>query len=318
MKNALISVIVPIYNTRQYLDRCVESIISQTYQALEIILVDDGSTDGSGEMCDTWAKKDSRIKVIHKENGGAASARNKGIALAGGEYISFADSDDYLDNDIFEFLYNLLTENNADVARCGYYTNTNGAETTEFTDYSVRVLNSSQAISDLATSGYGGTPWCKLYKTQTLKAHLYNKEDGCSEDILHNFRVYSECTRLVFCDAPKYHYVIREGSITNNSFGKGAFDIIRAKSIILDYAREHSEIIDDAVFGYVFSAYIVLSGCIRSGKFEEEKNRLIKSILQYKKTIYKSPLYSKKYKLRTALLSLSPRLYGFLIERKGK
>lgn len=317
MKNALISIIVPIYNAEQYLDRCVESVVNQTYKNLEIILVDDGSIDASSQMCDNYAKKDSRIKVIHNENGGSAFARNAGIAIANGEYICFADSDDYLDNDMVEFLYNLLTENNADVARCGYYTNKNGVETTEFTDYSVKVINSLQAISDLATSGYGGTPWCKLYKAQVVKNHLYEKADGCSEDILHNFRVYKDCTRLVFCDDPKYHYVIREGSVTNNTFGDGAFDIIRAKNIILDYARERNEIMDDAVFGYVFSAYIVLSGCIRSGKYEREKEQLIKSILQYKKTIYKSPLYSKKYKLKTILLSLSPKLYEFLIERKS-
>lgn len=116
----LISVIVPVYNVEKYLDKCVDSIVNQTYKNLEIILVDDGSPDNCPKMCDNWAKKDKRIKVIHKENGGVSSARNVGIDNAKGEYIGFVDSDDWTEKKYIQKLYEVLIQENADIALCGY------------------------------------------------------------------------------------------------------------------------------------------------------------------------------------------------------
>lgn len=121
-----ISVIVPVYKTEQYLNRCVQSITDQTYKNLEIILVDDGSPDNCPEMCDQWAKKDERIKVIHKRNGGISSARNAGLDSATGDYIMFADSDDWMEPDMAEFLYRLIVKYDADISRCGFYFDDNG------------------------------------------------------------------------------------------------------------------------------------------------------------------------------------------------
>ena len=118
MENPLISVIVPIYNVEEYLNRCVESIVNQTYQKLEIILVDDGSPDNCPRMCDDWAKKDSRIKVIHKENGGLSDARNAGMKITTGEYISFIDSDDYIETCMIEILYEAIKKYDCDIASC--------------------------------------------------------------------------------------------------------------------------------------------------------------------------------------------------------
>ena len=115
----LISVIVPIYNVEKYLDRCVDSIINQTYKNLEIILVDDGSPDNCPQMCDDYAKKDSRIKVVHKENGGLSDARNVGMEVATGEYVSFIDSDDYISLDFYETLLETIVDNDSDIVECG-------------------------------------------------------------------------------------------------------------------------------------------------------------------------------------------------------
>ena len=111
----LITIVVPVYKVEQYLDKCVNSIINQTYKNLEIILVDDGSPDNCGKMCDEYAKNDNRIVVIHKENGGLSDARNAGIEIAKGKYISFIDSDDYVTEDYVEFLYALISNNNVEV-----------------------------------------------------------------------------------------------------------------------------------------------------------------------------------------------------------
>lgn len=117
METKKISIIVPIYKVEQFIDKCIDSIVNQSYNNLEIILIDDGSPDRCPEICDEWAKKDSRIKVIHKENGGAASARNAGLEIATGDYIGFVDSDDWIDKDMYEFLIKQLPED-ADFIRC--------------------------------------------------------------------------------------------------------------------------------------------------------------------------------------------------------
>lgn len=121
MEEKLISIIVPVYNVEKYLKECIDSVISQTYKNLEIILVDDGSTDKSGEICDEYSKKDSRIKVIHKENGGLSDARNVALDIAKGEYIGFVDSDDYVEKDMFETLYKLAEEHNTEISSISFY-----------------------------------------------------------------------------------------------------------------------------------------------------------------------------------------------------
>ena len=120
MDEKLVSVIIPAYNIEDYIGRCLDSIISQTYKNLEIIVVDDGSRDYTGEILDNYAKKDRRIKVIHKENGGVSSARNKGIEAAEGDYIGFIDGDDLIEPEMYKTLVDLLEEENADIAHCGY------------------------------------------------------------------------------------------------------------------------------------------------------------------------------------------------------
>ena len=120
MKEELISVIVPIYNVEQYLEKCIESIISQTYKNLQIILIDDGSNDKSGKICNKYAEKDKRVVVIHKENAGVSEARNTGLDNAKGEWITFVDADDWIEEEYCQRLYNLVIETNSDVALCGY------------------------------------------------------------------------------------------------------------------------------------------------------------------------------------------------------
>ena len=120
MEKPLISVIVPVYNVKQYLRRCVDSILKQTYENIEIVLIDDGSTDESGAICDRYAQKDVRVKVIHKENGGLSDARNKGMQEARGEYFAFVDSDDYIAKDYIAYLFELIVENKAQISLCGY------------------------------------------------------------------------------------------------------------------------------------------------------------------------------------------------------
>ena len=206
MKNPLISIIVPVYKTEQYLDRCLDSIVNQTYKNLEIILVDDGSPDNCPQMCDEWKTKDSRIRVIHKENDGLANARNSGIEIASGDYMMFADSDDFLEKDMIDFLLNLSLKYDADVSRCGFYFDyENGEKKSAGNDKDIKLPDYDERMIDLATGGHiSGVAWNKLYKRNVIISHPYSKKDGCSEDIMHNYRVYKDIKKSVFCNIPKY------------------------------------------------------------------------------------------------------------------
>ncbi len=315
----LISVIVPVYMTEKYLDRCVESIVNQTYKNLEIILVDDGSPDNCPEMCDKWAEKDSRIKVIHKENDGLANARNSGIDMFCGDYVMFADSDDYLQDDMVEYLYKLICEHNADVSRCGFYfCYENGHKESASEDFSVKKLGEKEIICDLLTGGHtAGVVWNKLYKRGIIESHRFNKDDGCSEDIMYNYRIFCDKPKTVFCDEPKYNYVIRDSSITNKKFTYGAFDIIKAKKKAYDDCKDDDIIYPYATKGYISSAFIVLSGCITNNAFPKERDELISFILSHKKDILFSPMYSRLDKIKTLILAISPVLYGKLLLRSN-
>ena len=318
MYSDLISVIVPVYKVEKYLNRCVESIVNQTYKNLEIILVDDGSPDNCPQMCDKWAEKDSRIKVIHQENAGLAEARNSGISVATGKFFMFIDSDDFAESDMIELLLNLSMDYNADVSSCGFYfdyENDNKAEACDFSD-EIRIADINERIIDLLTGGFSGTVWNKLYRADAVKSILFDKADGCSEDIMYNYRVYKQNITAVFCGAPKYHYLIRSSSITNREFTYGAFDIIRAKRLALCEQANNPNVFPYAVKGFVMSAFIVLSGCIQSNKFPKEKQQLVDEILSFKKEILNSKIFSKTDKIKVLILSFSPRLYEKIIIRK--
>ena len=318
MKNCLVSIIVPVYKVEKYLDRCLNSIVNQTYKNLEIILVDDGSPDNCPAMCDEWAKKDSRIKVIHKENDGLSNARNSGIEICNGDYVMFVDSDDYIAFDMVEYLLRLALDNQAEVSRCGFYTvfEEDNTQTAPDFDASVKNYDYNERMIDLLNGSHiSGVAWNKLYKSEVIKAHPYKKEDGCSEDILHNFRVYLDVEKTAFCDEPKYYYVIRKDSITNSEFGEGAFDIIRAKETIIDELKNDEALFPYAVRSFVISAFVVLTGCIRNNYYNNFDS-LIQKLLSYYKMIMVNPVFSKSIKLKVFILKHFKKIYILLIKRK--
>ena len=282
----LISIIVPVYKTEKYLDKCVESIVSQTYTNLEIILVDDGSPDNCPKMCDEWAEKDNRIKVIHKVNDGLANARNSGIEMCTGDYVMFVDSDDYIELDMAEFLLDLILKNNSDISRCGLVLSFENGNTKKYENNNLIYPSKNELLIDLINENYNGGIVCnKLYKTSLIKKVQFEKKDGASEDIMFNYKVYALTQKVVFYDIPKYHYVIRSQSITNSEFSEGAFSILRAKQFMLNDQRENYEVIPYFIRGYVVSAFIVLSGVISNQKCLDKYDDLRKSILKYKKEI---------------------------------
>lgn len=214
----LISVIIPVYNIREYVDKCVRSVCAQSYGNLEIILVDDGSTDGSGEICDALASEDGRIRVLHVENSGQGAARNRGLDLARGEYIGFVDGDDYIDRDMYAFLYDLMrSEDGAQISVCGHYFEKDGRDVRSHCRHSKIVCDRDKSIKllvrDRLLMNY---TWDKLFQRDLLEGVRFC-EGVLFEDISFVYRPVYKAERIVICDSPKYHYVQRSDS----SIGRG-------------------------------------------------------------------------------------------------
>lgn len=236
----LISVIVPVYNVEPYLDRCVQSIVDQTYTNLEIILVDDGSPDNCPAMCDAWAEKDSRIKVIHKENGGLSDARNAGMAIAAGEYIAFVDSDDWIAPNMYELLYTRMTAEDCDIAACGVeMVWEDETPSRPLTNAGNCFLDTASAMEALLDESMLKHPvWYKLYKASLLQ-DLPFPVGKCHEDVFWSYQAIARARRVSVCDTPCYYYLQRAGSIMGGSYSPKRLDAVEAKAEMTEYIAEH-------------------------------------------------------------------------------
>ncbi len=237
----LISVIVPVYKVEKYLRRCVDSILVQTYTNLEIILVDDGSPDNCPAICDEYAKKESRIKVIHKPNGGLSSARNAGLDAANGKYIGFVDSDDYIASNMYEVLYRLVTENKSQMAVCNCF----------FVDEFDNVLFRQSPLKDETVSGIEAvrhlqeknginfiTCWNRIYERDLFSSIRFPLNKLCEDNyIAHS--LYHKCQRVSFTGEQLYYYVQRKGSILNSSVSVKSFDETEGFFRRIEYLNEH-------------------------------------------------------------------------------
>ena len=312
----LISVIVPVYNPGKYFEKCVNSILTQTYNNIELILVDDGSTDGSSLLCDKFAEKDSRIKVIHKENGGAASARNAGLDVATGDYIAFIDADDYIDSDMYESMYDDIIQNDADAARCGIVREYENGRTEEWgtNNHKLRVVEREQVMKDVAEA-YGIVPvhlGNKLFKTECVNSIRMDVRFKFAEDTLFNFMVAGNISKMVYHDLDKYHYVVNSSSITNKSINENNFDEHRVMDIIFTLCDE--DVLPYAVKGDVLKSLRTLRQMILADSYMDRFSEIRNRILNHKKEIMKSPIYSEKTKQRVFLLTISPAIYKFAIK----
>lgn len=220
----LVSVIVPVYGVEQYLDRCVESIVTQTYCNLEIILVDDGSPDTCPAKCDAWADEDDRIRVVHKENGGLGSARNAGLSIMSGMFVVFVDSDDYVEADMVSTMLRTALDTDAQMVVCG--TRKVHCKDGQYTEVSVNTLvlpvtisNSDvqQHFAELFLHSYCIPAWNKMYSRTFLNEHgaRYDETVEVGEDTLFNVPLYLTVERLACVPEPLYNYVSRGGSLCN-------------------------------------------------------------------------------------------------------
>lgn len=216
---SLISIIVPVYNVEKYIFKCVDSIINQTYKNIEIILVDDGSTDRSGIICDEYKKKDNRVKVIHKKNGGLSDARNVGINEAKGNYLVFIDSDDWVTNNMIEYLYNLAYKYDADIVQGDYIESYTEDEYIKKTKEKINFYNSIESLNNLYEEECtkAVVVWNKIYKKYLFEEIRFPK-DKLHEDEFTTYKLLHKSKKIVDSKMPIYYYRQREGSIMQSEF----------------------------------------------------------------------------------------------------
>ena len=240
MSNSLISIIIPAYNIELYIEKTVDSVLAQTYADFEIIIVNDGSTDNTAAVIDELAKKDSRIKVIHKENGGVTSARLVGVKAAKGEYIGFVDGDDTIEPDMYELLLNNALKYNADVSHCGYQMVFPSRVDKYYGTGEIIEQDNKKGVLDLI-AGDKVEPglWTKLYRKELLdtlvKDGLMDISIKNNEDILMNYYLFKNSDKSVFEDVCKYNYIVRAGSATNKKLNvHQLIDPLKVKKILLE------------------------------------------------------------------------------------
>ena len=287
MDSVLISIIVPAYNVKKYICRCLNSIISQTYKNLEIIVVDDGSIDESGKICDEFARKDKRIKVIHKENGGLSDARNIGIDESSGEYLAFVDSDDYIRNDYIEVLLDAITKKDADIAICNYIKIPENKKYVKIRNKTEKLIcyNSNQMLRNWhgKYKHIETVAWNKLYRAFLFKEKEIKYPVGYyNEDVQTTHLLVKNSKKIVITNQILYYYVQRKDSIMGTITRKKVDDALVSQNIRLCF--------------------------FENNQYEDAYNRLLIKFLKYcilmyvinnddkiKETVYLQFVEKKKY-----------------------
>ena len=233
-----ISIIVPVYNMERYLHQCVDSILAQTFTEWELLLVDDGSKDSSGQICDEYAAKDPRVRVIHKANSGQADSRNIAIEMARAELIGFVDSDDWIEPDMYETLYDTMIKNDADISMCGHYYSYMHREKPSCSGGEVTVYDGREAlkliIEDRRIKSFLVD---KLYKRGVIRELL--PKSFVYEDYATLFKWFVGISRLAICESPKYHYRQRRGSTAMDGHPRKKYHFYLAEKSRCTYLIEH-------------------------------------------------------------------------------
>lgn len=315
----LITIIVPVYNVEQYLSRCIDSLIKQTYKNIEIILVDDGSTDLSGKICNEYANRNKSIKVIHKKNGGLSSARNVGLKNATGKYVGFVDSDDWVTPDMFEYLYHLLKKTNTQVATCSYALVKSGNTYLKKKKIIEDMKQGKEILSYYMVNGLNCIVsqypiWNKLYDIDLFK-NISFPENQIYEDAIPVFKIFSEINSLAISNKVCYFYFQNSKSITRNKLKKRDFDLLKISDEWLELSKELQR--DDLIkLCYIKKARsyfsLLMKGSIYgySDEFnnvDEIQTKLLKNLRKNYKLLVLSNIQISK-KVLISLVCINPKI----------
>ena len=322
-----ISIIVPVYNCEKYISNCINSILEQSFKDFELILVDDGSSDRSFEICESFAKKDNRVRAIHQPNSGVSRARNRGLDEAKGEYIGFVDGDDCVDKEMYKRLYKNLADNNADISICGivnYFLKKNGI-TEKVRQSQVDgfwIFSGEQALKEALQSRlYSVNPVNKLFKKELFDKLRY-PGGKISEDAFLIPVVISKAGKVVYDSKPMYYYLRRENSITTSNFSDRDWDVVEAYKNHLNMVSEKFPNLKKvAKFRYLWSYTYVIDKIMLSENFENYLRDFKKAFDFIKKNILEiifNPYFSLKRKIAVMVLLINKKIYKKMIMTVNK
>lgn len=300
----LISVIVPVYNSEKYLTACVESILKQTYEHLEIILVDDGSTDNSKSICDQYAKTDSRVRVVHKTNGGLSDARNTGLKIATGAFITFVDSDDRIQPDMVDYLYRLVKKFNCRLSLC---THTiiwaNGKRRKSIGNGSEEKLSCEECLKRMLYQDVINTSaWAKLYSVD-LFSDVTFPVGKLFEDIATVYKLFIKSGDIACGYANKYEYLIRDNSITTKRFSDKKLELIEMTDLMaFDVLKQYPDLEDAVLQRRIYARFSTLNQMLDTARYETEKKEIIRFIKEHRNFVLTNPLASVRDKVAALLL----------------
>lgn len=243
----MISVVIPIYNVEKYIFRCIDSLQNQTYKDFELILIDDGSTDNSPSICDELEKKYSNIKVIHQDNSGPSIARNKGLEIANGNYITFVDSDDFVNNRYLECLINLIIKYDADLSCCEFQI-FNDIKSIISPDENSKeyCFSGEKAISEMLYGNIHGTSACAILLKSKIAKEIKFQPNKLHEDDLISFKYFGAANKVASTKKKLYYYYERDGSITHTEYGKAQIDQLDAADYIVEQCKKYGKEVQNA------------------------------------------------------------------------
>ena len=317
METALISVIVPVYNVAQYLEKSIASIQQQTYQNLEIILVDDGATDESGRLCEQIAEQDERVLVYHKENEGLSQARNDGLKQAHGDYVIFIDSDDYIHPEMIASLYQQLVNEDADVSSCGVmnvYSNSESPQTENQDDYFI--CDTETFLREyLIGEKIPGTICNKLIKKE-IAAQLTFPKGLIYEDAYYHFDLIKVAKKYVVNTKPYYYYFHRGDSITTKPYAKKDLAYIDIyQKFYTEVVKEYPNLTEVAFFRLAYAHFFILDKMLLDDNFKEFKDypRIYGYLKKHAFAIFKNTIFRKGRRISALALFVNVRLYRILL-----
>lgn len=313
--NELISVMIPVYNAQKHIGKCIESLLKQTYTNIQIVIVNDGSKDDSQIICEEYARKDKRIKLVNQPNGGEGAARNTGLKEADGKYLCFVDADDYVKEDFVENFYNLHKKYNAELSICGF-TELKGEEVINETSGNLEQLNQAQAMEKLLKEdSFKGYVWNKMFKMDIIREHKLQFDVTLAvwTDVLFVFNYMEHIDRVAFDPTPKYYYIYVENSASheqNHVLGVSkSYSAIRAKEQMIYKIPEGYTGVDRQIrIRFVQSALAVLRniGYLGEGKGTKFYTGSLETIKKYQKDVYK--YLNKKEKILVRVCLICPGL----------
>lgn len=311
-----VSIIVPVYNVEKYIRKCLDSIINQTLEDIEIILVDDGSKDASGSICDEYALQDNRISVIHKENGGLSDARNTGVKRATSDYILFIDSDDYIKENMVECLYKLLVDYQVDMSACGVYNVYSSGEKAQCDVLEEFLCDNVEAFGHIMVGWkIPGTICNKLIKREIAQELLF-PVGRLYEDAFYTTQLMQRVKSVAVTTEPMYYYFHREGSITTTAFKKKDMDIVFAYEENLKVIREKfPKIIEQAQFRLYWAYFTVLDRMLQLDNYKsiEDYRRVVRYLKKNAWAVVKSKYFYKSRKIGAIALFFNVKIYKAMV-----